>query len=218
MGSMLFTFTTNMTPYETAEAIKRTILQMGGKTRGDNGSFVGRFKIPKGWKPAYNTLFRSKCRFYVGKNGVRAVLNVEGSTGSRVGEHDPVKEERVWDAFIRMFLALHPNSGANIEPGKIRFDTVEVKDGPDVMRYAAVTRNNPSIGGAIIGGALAGDVGALIGSSAGKSRTAMFATAERNPRVRVTARYTNGQNQESDLFKTSRKYHEIMVNFDTTAK
>lgn len=218
MSSMLFTFTTNMTPDETAEAIKRTIAQMGGKTRGDNGNFVGRFKIPKGWKPAYNTLFRSKCRFYVGKNGVRAVMNVEGSTGSCVGEHEPKKEERVWDAFIRMFLELYPNSGANIEPGTIRFDTVEIKDGPDVMRYAAITRNNPSIGGAIIGGALAGDVGALIGSSAGTSRTATYATAAMNPKVRVTARYTNGQYQETEIFKDSRRYHEIMVNFDTTAK
>lgn len=74
MGTMLFTFTTNMTPEENAAAIKNTISRMGGSTKGSNANFAGKFRIPKGWKPEYHTLFKSKCRFYVGRNGVRAVL------------------------------------------------------------------------------------------------------------------------------------------------
>lgn len=213
MSSMLFTFTTNMPPEETAAAIKNTIFQIGGSTKGPDSNFVGRFRIPKGWKPAYHTILKSKCRFYVGKNGVRAVLRVSSTTGICVGEHQPIAEERVWDAFIRMFLSLYPECGANIEPGKIRFDTVKVQDGADIYTYSAITRNTPSIGGAILGGAVAGDVGALIGASAGSSATAATITTERNPNVRVIARYTNGLNQEEELPKKSQRYHEIMVNF-----
>lgn len=213
MSSMLFTFTTNMPPEKTAAAIKNTILQMGGSTKGPDSNFAGRFRIPKGWKPAYHTILKSKCRFYVGKNGVRAVLRVSSTTGICVGEHQPIAEERVWDAFIRMFLSLYPKCGANIEPGKICFDTVKVQDGADIYTYSAITRNTPSVGRAILGGAVAGDAGALIGASAGRSTTTATVKAEKNPKVRVIARYTNGHNQDTELYKGSQRYHEIMVNF-----
>nr|DAU28076.1 MAG TPA: hypothetical protein [Caudoviricetes sp.] len=213
MKSLLFTFTTNMTPEKAAAAIKNTISQMGGSTKGPDSNFVGRFRIPKGWKPAFHTILKSKCRFYVGKNGVRAVLRASGTTGICVGEHQPIAEERVWDAFIRMFLSLYPECGANIEPGKICFDTVKVQDGEDIYTYSATTRSTPSIGGAILGGAVAGDVGALIGASAGSSKTVATVVAEKNPKVRVIARYTNGYNQDTELYKGSQRYHEILVNF-----
>lgn len=213
MRSMLFTFTTNMTPRETALAIKNTISQIGGSTKGPDSNFVGRFRIPKGWKPAYHTLLKSRCRFYVGKNGVRAVLKASSTAGICVGEHQPIAEERVWDAFIRTFLSLYPKCGANIEPGMIRFDTVKVQDGADVYTYSAITRNTPSVGGAILGGAVAGNIGALIGASAGNSTTTATVTAEKNPKVRVIARYTNGHNQDTELYKGSHRYHEIMINF-----
>lgn len=169
MRSMLFTFTTNMTPRETALAIKNTISQIGDSTKGPDSNFVGK--------------------------------------------HQPIAEERVWDAFIRTFLSLYPKCGANIEPGIIRFDTVKVQDGADVYTYSAITRNTPSIGGAILGGAVAGDIGALIGASAGNSTTTATVTAEKNPKVRVIARYTNGHNQDTELYKGSHRYHEIMINF-----
>lgn len=213
MSSMLFTFTTNMTPEKTAAAIKNTILQIGGSTKGPDSNFVGRFRIPKGWKPAYHTILKSKCRFYVGKNGVRAVLRTSSATGICVGEHQPIAEERVWDAFIRTFLSLYPECGANIKPGTIRFDTVLVQDGADIYTYSATTRNAPSISGAILGGAIAGDVGALIGASAGSSKTVATVAAEKNQKVRVIARYTNGYNQDTELYKGSQRYHEILVNF-----
>ena len=213
MKSLLFTFTTNMTPEKAAAAIKNTISQMGGSTKGPDSNFVGRFRIPKGWKPAYHTILKSKCCFYVGKNGVRAVLRASGTTGICVGEHQPIAEERVWDAFIRMFLSLYPECGANIEPGKVRFDTVTVQDGADIYTYSAKTRSTPSIGGAILGCAVAGDVGALIGASAGSSKTVATVVAEKNPKVRVIARYTNGYNQDTELYKGSQRYHEILVNF-----
>lgn len=213
MKSLLFTFTTNMTPEKAAAAIKNTISQMGGSTKGLDSNFVGRFRIPKGWKPAYHTILKSKCCFYVGKNGVRAVLRASGTTGICVGEHQPIAEERVWDAFIRMFLSLYPECGANIEPGTVRFDTVKVQDGEDIYTYSATTRSTPSIGGAILGGAVAGDVGALIGASAGSSKTVATVVAEKNPKVRVIARYTNGYNQDTELYKGSQRYHEILVNF-----
>ena len=213
MKSLLFTFTTNMTHEKAAAAIKNTISKMGGSTKGPDSNFAGRFRIPKGWKPAYHTILKSKCCFYVGKNGVRAVLRASDTTGICVGEHQPIAEERVWDAFIRMFLSLYPECGANIEPGIVRFDTVKVQDGEDIYTYSATTRSTPSIGGAVLGGAVAGDVGALIGASAGSSATAATITTERNPNVRVIARYTNGLNQEEELSKESQRYHEIMVNF-----
>lgn len=213
MSSMLFTFTTNMPPEETAAAIKNTISQMGGSTKGTDSNFVGRFRIPKGWKPAYHTILKSECRFYVGKNGVRAVLRTSSTTGICVGEQQPISEERVWDAFIRMFLSLYPKCGANIEPGKICFDTVKVQDGADIYTYSAITRNTPSVGRAILGGAVAGDAGALIGASAGRSTTTATVKAGKNPNVRVIARYTNGHNQDTELYKGSQRYHEIMANF-----
>ena len=213
MRDILFTFTTNMTPEKAAAAIKNTISQMGGSTKGPDSNFVGRFRIPKGWKPAFHTILKSKCRFYVGKNGVRAVLRASGTTGICVGEHQPIAEERVWDAFIRMFLSIYPGCGANIVPGTVRFDTVTVQDGADIYTYSATTRSTPSIGGAILGGAVAGDVGALIGASAGSSKTVATVVAEKNPKVRVIARYTNGYNQDTELYKCSQRYHEILVNF-----
>lgn len=213
MNEMLFTFTTNMTPEKAAAAIKNTISQMGGSTKGPNSNFVGRFRIPKGWKPAFHTILKSKCRFYVGKNGVRAVLRASSTASICVGEHQPIAEERVWDAFIRMFFSLYPECGADIEPGVVRFDKVTVQDGADIYTYSATTRSTPSIGGAILGGAVAGDVGALIGASAGSSKTVATVVAEKNPKVRVIARYTNGYNQDTELYKGSQRYHEILVNF-----
>ena len=140
-------------------------------------------------------------------------MKASSTAGICVGEHQPIAEERVWDAFIRTFLSLYPKCGANIEPGIIRFDTVKVQDGADVYTYSAITRNTPSIGGAILGGAVAGDIGALIGASAGNSTTTATVTAEKNPKVREIARYTNGHNQDTELYKGSHRYHEIMINF-----
>lgn len=213
MRDILFTFKTNMTPEETASAIKDTISKMGGTVKGTGCNFVGRFRIPKGWKPAYHTILKSKCNFYVGKNGVRAVLRASNVAGVCVGEHKPIAEERVWDAFIRMFLSIYPESGADIEPGTIRFNVVAVQDGADVYTYSAFTRNAPSVGRAILGGAVAGDVGALIGATSGRSTTTATVTPEKNPNVHVLARYTNGYNQDTELSKSSRTYNEIMVNF-----
>lgn len=218
MKDMLFTFTTNMTCEETAIAIKKAILRMSGTVRGANDNFVGRFRIPRGWEPKYHTLFKTKCHFYVGKNGVRAILRTSNLLGYCVGEHEPIGEERVWDAFIRMFLALYPDCDIDIMPGTIRFQSVTVQDGSDIYRYSSVAKNSPSVIGAIVGGTVAGEVGAVIGSSYGKSRVSGSMRAERNPNVRVIGRYTNGHNQDSELPRVSARYHEIMVKFDTSGE
>lgn len=215
MRTMLFIFSTGMDPCQTADAIKNTVLHMGGTVNGTDTNMRCKFRIPKGWKPKYSTLFPSTFHFYIGAKGVRAVLQLEmGSTaGYCVGEHSPYQQERVWDAFLRMFIGLYPNSGIDIEPGTIRIKEIEIIDGPDIKTYTTVTRNAPSISGAILGGAIAGEAGALVGAATGGSRSYTSERVERNSKVQIKARYTNGHYQETELEKASQRYHEIMVNF-----
>ena len=90
---------------------------------------------------------------------------------------------------------------------------IEIIDGPDIKTYTTVTRNAPSISGAILGGAIAGEAGALVGAATGGSRSYTSERVERNSKVQIKARYTNGHYQETELEKASQRYHEIMVNF-----
>lgn len=113
---------------------------------------------------------------------------------------------RVYDKFL---IALK-RSGLYLPviPGKPYIVTTIQLGGGIEQRFSITS--SPSLGGALVGGFLFGDVGALIGglgysSSKGRSRTVLSNSAL------FLLCYSNGMIEEREVKKTSRLYTEVMA-------
>ena len=74
------------------------------------------------------------------------------------------------------------------------------------------TSGGTSLGGFLVGGALFGDAGAIIGGLSGKQRTVTNSKTVFSNELLVRVIYTNGRLWEGTVIKGSQLYHEIMVN------
>lgn len=202
-----FTFKTPWDAKETQEAIVKTVLSIGGEIADDGwGELNAKWKIQPG-----RFSLSDRCTFYVGDGCVRAITD---SRDEEIIELDiPLWMScmRFWNTFVEQLLRLYPDIDFGICPGDAELVAVEIVGDDEV--YVTKTKGYTPLEGAIIGGALFGKCGAVIGALSGTNETET--TVMRFPnRVLARVRYSNGFVNECPLWKDSKVYHVIMANIE----
>ena len=188
-------------PFSTSKAlnmINSTLTAIGEVKRVDTtqGELVGRIRISSKKKiPVIFYVERSneQCK-------VRACFN-------RLACDD------WWDLFLYMLFENHPGvdfsvSLANGDPvlaGVLNLsgDTREV--------YTSTTQGGTSLGGFLVGGALFGDAGAIVGGLSGKKHTVTDSRTVFSNQLLVRVILSNGRLWEGTVVKGSPLYNKIMV-------
>lgn len=199
MGRTLFTFSSPVTPEETIKLIEQAVLSIGGKVN----SRIGYMECS--WKRK-GALIPTKFEFYVGQT-VRAVPAMNYGTNlstALVLKKDGI--DCIWERFVEAILQQNP--GFNLSAGEPVVENVMYSDGEVQQVYTS--HHHPSYGKAILGGALFGEVGAVIGSMGGKTKTTSFSKAA--SKIFLKVRMSNGRVREGTISVKSREYNQIMAN------
>lgn len=225
MAQVIFTFYSPKEVNETCNIIKDVIKSIGGKVKKERG-----YVFEAHWRSSkYITVFPTRFVFYVGKDMVRVVLRKSASSalfGALFDNGTPMITtvrgvsgfERVWNEFIVGLCTKYPNMNFGLVPGKASLDAVKmVGDGVEQV-FTSTSWNNPSWGGALVGGLLFGSTGAILGGMSGSTRTTGKTTARFSNTVLATVRYTNGLTYDGEMTKNSATYNEIIVNMSELSK
>lgn len=210
MGKLTYTFHSLETVENTKQMIIGTIVSMCGKIKKIDGDvIIGTWRTRK-----YQTLLPVKFTFYVGVDMVRVLAH--GSCVQYVGtitiQGKLCGEELIWDAFIKALHRRYPDIDFGVTPGEAQIEAIRfIGDGIEEV-FTATTRNRPSWGGALIGGALFGTAGAIIGASSGYSYTSGETCTRFSDELLAIARYTNGLTIEGSIKKNSNDYNIIKTN------
>lgn len=216
MGQFVYTFYSPETVSDTVEIIKSTVLSLNGKiVKQDGNTVVGHWRSKQ-----YITVLPVKFTFYVGVDMVRVIVNASAGKGTGIitAQRTLCGEEKIWNTFIEALVTRYPNIDFGLMPGVAKIDAIKfVGDGTEQV-FTSTTWNHPSWGGALIGGALFGTAGAIVGGMGGHSFTAGKSSLQFSDKVLATVRYTNGLTFEGELLKKSRAYNEIIVNMSLLTK
>lgn len=138
--------------------------------------------------------------FFSQSNGI-TTLRIVTSGGDRKALHF-----RVYDRFLTALI----RTGLTIPvvPGEPYIVTTLQIGGGTVQR--STSRSTPSLGGALVGGFLFGDVGALIGGLGGSSTKGTTKTVLSNSALFLIC-YSNGMIEEKEVRKSTRLYAEVMA-------
>lgn len=119
-----------------------------------------------------------------------------------------------WDLFLRSLFAAYPNVDFCVEIANGKPVVVGVLDlqGDTKQVAFSTTRGGASLGGFLIGGALFGSAGAIVGGLSGKKRTATDIKTVYSKELLVRIIYSNGRLWEGVVYKGTSLYNEIMVN------
>ena len=199
MGQTLFTFSSPVTPEETIKLIEQAVLSIGGKVK----SRIGYMECS--WKRK-GALMATKFEFYVGQTvrAVPAMNYVTELSTALILKKDSM--DCIWGRFVESLLQQNP--GFNLSAGEPVVENVMYSDGEVQQVYTS--SHHPSYGKAILGGALFGEVGAVIGSMGGKTKTTSFSRTA--SKIFLKVRMSNGRVREGTISVKSREYNQIMVN------
>lgn len=223
MSQTVYTFHSPKTQEETMTIIADVVWSMRGKYKVTApGCMSAEWRIQPYHSLKYYAVMSSKFTFYIGQDMVRVVhpkrdgMTIFTKPGMRM-RVDGI--DRVWNAFIESLLARHPGIDFGLIPGsETMLDAIKfIGDGTEQV-FTSRTRNSPSLGGAMIGGALFGSTGAIIGSMYGKSYSSGTSKTQFSDKILASARYTNGLMLEFELSRNSPEYHEIVANMSLFAK
>jgi hypothetical protein len=118
-----------------------------------------------------------------------------------------------WDWFLDMLFEKNPgvDFGVSLANGDPLVAGVLNLSGDTRQIYTSVTRGGTSLGGFLIGGALFGDAGAVVGGLSGKQRTVTNSRTEFSSTLLVRIIYSNGRLWEGTVNKGSQLYNEVML-------
>ena len=118
-----------------------------------------------------------------------------------------------WDCFIDTLFEKYPgiDFGVSLAKGDPVVAGVLNLSGDTHEVYSSTTRGGTSLGGFLVGGALFGDAGAIVGGLSGKQRTVTTSRTVFSSQLLVRVVYSNGRLWEGTVNKGSRLYNEIMV-------
>lgn len=199
---------------ETMGIIEKVVLSMNGKVkRVSDNQIEAKWKIQSYHTLKWITIFPVKCMFYVGEDMVRAVMAKTQNVSCIASEIPCISHLRPWNAFLESLTKLYPDLDFGVVPGtKSKLVAIKiVSDGIEQV-FTSTSYHSPSIGGAVLGGMLLGDTGAIIGSLNGRTITSGKSSARFSNELLAEARYDNGLVCEGILYKNSQTYNEIMVN------
>lgn len=218
MAQKIFTFRSPVDTNETIDIITKVVAELKGKTKIEGAVVTAKWVIKD------TTIFRHKFTFYVGKDMVRVVTDDGTPKNTRIkweyknGYFSTSPIVKQWHEFVRILTLMYSNYDFELEYGD--FHIVEAKimsDGVEQV-FTSTSKKKPSIGGAIVGGALFGGVGAIIGGTSGKTRTSGSSSTVIASTVVVTVRYSNGLNLEGTISKNSSEYNRILTNLSALSE
>ena len=119
-----------------------------------------------------------------------------------------------WDMFLRTLFEQNPGAdfGVSLANGDPVVAGVLDLNGDTKQVSFSQTSGGTSLGGFLVGGALFGDAGAIVGGLSGKQRTVTNSRTVFSDELLVRVIYSNGRLWEGTVIKGSQLYHEIMVN------
>ncbi len=121
-----------------------------------------------------------------------------------------------WDLFLNELMNQFPSIDFGVTPAKAHVKIAGVLDlQGDVEQHSySVTKNHASLGKFLVGGALFGDVGAVVGGLSGKSNTTTKSYTVYSDQLLVRIIYNNGRLWEGRVYKNQPLYQQILVNLN----
>lgn len=118
-----------------------------------------------------------------------------------------------WDWFLDILFEKYPevDFGVSLANGDPVVVGVLDLSGDTHQIHTSVTRGGTSLGGFLVGGALFGDAGAVVGGLSGKQRTVTNSRTEYSSTLMARVIYSNGRLWEGAVYKKSQLYNEIML-------
>ena len=124
---------------------------------------------------------------------------------------------KLWNVFVKELTHLYPDLSFEISCDEFQIVSAKILSDGIEQTFSSKSVTKPSIGGALLGGALFGDVGAIIGGSRTKTHTTGTSTSTFSSDVLVRVRYSNGFNLEGTISKKSSVYNSILVGLSDTS-
>lgn len=124
-------------------------------------------------------------------------------------------KDKWWDTCLSALFEIAPNTDFGVSlANKNPYVVGLLYLGDDTKQvYLSRTKHNASITGFLLGGALFGDAGAVVGGMSGRERTVGQSFMEFSNTQLARLIYNNGRLWEGTITKGSKLYNEIMVNF-----
>ena len=205
MAQIVFTFHSPVEPIETVEMIKKAVSSLEGKTKLKGNVLVAKWRIS-----IWNNF--TKFNFYIGKNEIRVTTEYWKSITGIKWERKCKGVFATWNGFVKSLLQL--NSDFDLETGNFHIVSAKIVSDGVEQEYSSTSKTKPSIGGALVGGALFGGVGAIVGASRSKTTTWGSSTTVFSGYYLVAVRYSNGLCLEGEISKKSSVYNQIVANMD----
>ena len=204
MAQIVFTFRSPIETEETIGMIERAITDLEGKTKRKGNVLVAKWRMSK-W---HNT---RKFKFYVGANEVRVITDDWRENVSIKWERKSRGIFATWNAFVELLLQSNPGVDFQLASGDFHIVSAKIMSNGIEQISSSTAKTKPSIGGALVGGALFGGVGAIVGGSHTKTKTIGSTQNVFSNNLLVVVRYSNGLILEGTVFKDSTVYNNIMV-------
>lgn len=212
---MIFIIAAPMSVEETAEAIKTTVLSMNGTVKP-----ISRSRLVARWKTNLKKagVFDHSCTFYIGEGIIRAVTDYNDPEFITLEYRRLSRPLAFWNVFLEHLIKHYPNVDFEAKPGLPALDRVMFEGHGKKRVMVSHTEHTPSLSGAIVGGALFGTAGAIIGASSGGSRTTTTVrTTDSKVRCAVV-RYSNGLCFNGKMINNSILYYKIVDEWECPAE
>lgn len=208
MAQRVFTFHSPADVKQTITLIEDVVSHLNGKVK-TSGNV-----IKAQWWANNTTLFPHKFTFYVGKEMVRVVTSDLNTAWYKTikwefGIYNSVL--KLWREFIRLLNRRYYKLDFSLESERFYIVSAKIMSDGIEQVTTSTSKTKPSIAGAMVGGALFGDVGAIIGSGRSKTRTTGTTRSVFSDKVLVTVRYSNGLILEGKISKKSQVYNSIVA-------
>lgn len=184
---------------ETCRIISEALALVGEikKTDSLHGTITGKIRVNKGKK--------AKVIFFIERNDAQCKVRAF---------FKKVANDDWWDIFLRSLFSCSEgvDFGVSLATGSPQLAGVLHLGGDTQQVSFSKTKGGTSLTGFLIGGALGGDAGAIVGGMSGKQRTVTRSTTVFSGELLVRIIYNNGRLWEGKVHKGSHLYNEIMVN------
>lgn len=151
-----------------------------------------------------------KMEFFIERNektcNVRTIFHGDAITSAK---------DKWWDLCLSALFELSPDTDFGVSLAEKSPYVVGLLYLGDDMEQVHIshTKRNTSITGFLLGGALFGDAGAIVGGMSGRQRTVGHTFTQFSNSQLARLIYNNGRLWEGTITKGSKLYNEIMVNF-----